>query len=73
MLLTSVVREQLPSTTREYASGLSKLEPGDLSQLGLPTPRVGDAMQRVYRTAVEAMLSGDFHKSCTIADKYVAH
>lgn len=72
MLLTSPVREQLPSAIREYALGLSKLEPGDLSQLRLPTPRVVDAMLRVYRTAVESLLGGDASQACSIADKYVA-
>ena len=72
MLLTSEVREQLPSAIREYALGLAKLEPGDLSQLRLPTPRVVGAMPRIYRSAVESLLAGDASRACSIADKYVA-
>lgn len=72
MLLTSEVRQQLPSAIREYALGLAKLEPGDLSQLRLPTPRVGGVMPRIYRSAVEWLLAGDASRACSIADRYVA-
>ncbi|MCY2988841.1 MAG: hypothetical protein NTY19_13380 [Planctomycetota bacterium] len=72
MLLTDIVREQLPSAVREYALGLAKLEPGDVSQLRLPNPRVVDAMLSVYRTAVESLLGGDARRACSIANKYVA-
>ena len=72
MLLTSEVREQLPSMIRDYALGLAKLEPGDLAQLRLPAPRVVDAVPAVYRSAVEALLDSDVHRACSIADKQVA-
>jgi len=73
MLLTSVVREQLPSAIREYALGLSKLEPGDLSQLRLPAPRIRDAMPRLYQTALEALLAGDAGRACSIANRFIAN
>jgi hypothetical protein len=72
MLLTSEVREQLPSIVREYALGLAKLEPGDLSQLRLPAPRVVDAMPVLYRNAVESLLDGDISRACSIANKQLA-
>ena len=72
MLLTSAVREQLPAAIREYALGLAKLEPGDLSQLRLPTPRIVDAIPHVYQAAVESLLSGDADRACSIADKYAS-
>jgi len=73
MLLTSEVRRQLPSVIREYALGLAKLEPGDLSQLRLPTPRGVGAMPRIYRSAVESLLAGDASRACSIADRHVVH
>ena len=72
MLLTSEVREQLPSMIREYALGLAKLEPGDLAQLRLPAPRVVDAIPTIYRSAVETLLEGDTDRACSIADRHVA-
>jgi hypothetical protein len=72
MLLTSDVREQLPSMIREYALGLAKLEPGDLAQLRLPAPRLVDAMPALYKNAVEALLDGDTGRACSIANRHLA-
>ena len=57
---------------RQYALGLSKLEPGDLTQLRLPMPRVVDTMPTLYWRAVEALLDGDVTRACSIADNQVA-
>jgi hypothetical protein len=71
MLLTSVVRRQVRSATREYALGLSKLEPGDLAGLWLPSPRVVAEMDHIYRDTLESLLSGDAERAGAAADKYV--
>ena len=73
MLLTSVVREQLPIAYREYALGLRKLEPTDIRRLQLPVPRLECRRAQVldYDQAVEALLQGDENEALRIADRFI--
>jgi len=72
MLLTSPVREQLQAIKRDYALGLSKIEPGDMKSLVLPTPTLGAVTERVYREAVTLLLDGEQEASRGLADRFIS-
>lgn len=71
MLLTTSARKQIEEAQRTYALGLKKLEPGDISSLQLPFPRV-PVSRRVYQQAFKAVMDGDWARASEIADRFVA-
>ncbi len=71
MLLTTSARKQIEAAQRKYALGLKKLEPGDLSSLQLPVPKL-TVPRKAYLQAVKAVTDGDWVKASEIADAYIA-
>lgn len=69
VLLSSKVREQLPTLTRRYAAGLGKFEPGDLQSLKIPAYPVPATAISDYRRAVDALLKGTASTATAIADR----
>ncbi len=69
VLLSSKVRDQLPTITRRYAAGLGKFEPGDLQSLKIPAYPVPSTAISDYRRAVDALLGGAVSTATTIADR----
>ena len=72
MLLTRAVREQLLEKTRSYPLGLAKFEPCDLKMLEIPRPRDSFIAESAYSSAISALLCGDFKRSSSIAERFVA-
>ncbi len=71
MLLTSEVRKQLKHIARDYALGLAKFEPGDLSQLMIPKPRISEECSSVYAEAFDALMGGDEDRSTWLANQMI--
>ena len=56
--LTTTVSRQISRTTRVYADGLHKLEPGQILELDVPVPPQLRNLISLYRTACEKLLCG---------------
>ncbi len=69
-LLTTVVQEQVSQVRRVYPDGLRKLEPGDLLDLALPTPRRIEGAYRRHLEAVDSAVAGDRQRSAQLADNW---
>jgi adenine-specific DNA-methyltransferase len=69
-LLTSPARKQLQSKARVYAGGLRKLEPTDLSDIRLPSPKNCVGAACAYRRALASLLNGNEREAMQIADKF---
>lgn len=70
-LLTTRVSKAINRSTRVYADGLRKIEPGQLANVPLPTPPAIRNAVSIYRAAVEALLNGDICKSREVADEAI--
>jgi adenine-specific DNA-methyltransferase len=69
-LLSSDVEDQLGALYRTYADGLTKLEPGDLEKVLLPTCSSNRGSVSAYRLAIDSLLQGDVAKARLIADRW---
>ena len=68
-MLTSSARKQLARSTRRYADGLSKVEPGAMKALRLPDVKLCKDAPKHYPKALAALLSGDHVEARRIADR----
>ncbi len=68
-LLSSEVSKRLRRSRRRYADGLEKIEPGQLSDLEVPSFMHVKNAKSLYRKAIQSFLSGDFAQSRMIADR----
>jgi len=71
-LLTSRVREAMHGIKRRYPDGLSKLEPGDLAKLRIPTPMRLDGALEQYLKAITHLLADQEKQAIRIADDWFA-
>jgi adenine-specific DNA-methyltransferase len=71
-LLTTFVRKQLRHLGRRYADGLVKYEPSALAGLRLPVMKRDGDFRVLYRSAVQALLSGRVKDAMQIADSALA-
>ncbi len=70
-MLTSVVARQVARSTRVYADGLTKLEPGQIARLRIPKPgRVKKAVS-TYKEICSLFLSGRKRDARELADASV--
>ena len=70
-LLTTIVSRQISRTTRVYADGLHKLEPGQILALDVPVPPELRNSISLYRTACEQLLCGKESHARMIADEAI--
>lgn len=70
-LLTSVVAKQVSRSTRVYADGLTKLEPGQIAQLYIPTPQGVSSAVSTYKKICNMYLLGDKRGAIGLADATV--
>lgn len=70
-LLTSASRRTLRATARNYADGLVKFEPGELSNLTLEIGARRIGSEPVLDLATNALLDGDAERASAIADAWL--
>jgi hypothetical protein len=70
-LLSSETRPQVRATLRCYPDGLTKLEPHDISELQLLSPKRIAGSRDAYHRAITLLLSGNAGAATAIADASV--
>lgn len=71
-LLTTFSRAQFESRTRNYAAGMKKLEPSDITGVHLPVTANVDGAYKVYKAAAQMFIDGDSKEASEIADNWFA-
>lgn len=71
-LLTTYSRSQLAARTRNYAAGMRKLEPSDITGISLPLRAEVDGAFDIYQSAVHLFVNGDSKSAVSIADEWFA-
>ncbi|MFY0572498.1 Eco57I restriction-modification methylase domain-containing protein [Archangium lansingense] len=69
-LLTTRVRKAVHGIRRRYPDGLSKIEPGDLAEIRVPTPRKVNGALDAYLEATEHLLAEREDQATRIADAW---
>jgi adenine-specific DNA-methyltransferase len=69
-LLTTRVRQVVDRIRRRYPDGLSKIEPGDLAEVRVPTPRRFKGALEQYLIATKHLYEGEEKQATTIADAW---
>ena len=70
-LMTSHVRSMLAILGRQYADGLIKFEPGDLSEIRVPIVQRTKGITSRYRLIISQWLSGNRVEAQRLADEWV--
>ena len=71
-LLTTYSRSQLVARTRNYAAGMRKLEPSDITGISLPITEDVEGAVEAYKAAVELFVGGDPKAAVAMADEWFA-
>ena len=71
-LLTTYSRSQLATRTRNYAAGMRKLEPSDITGIMLPQRTDVHGAYAVYQSAVKSFIDGDSKAAVGTADQWFA-
>jgi adenine-specific DNA-methyltransferase len=71
-LLTTYSRSQFATRTRNYADGMKKLEPSDITGISLPVREAVHGAYDVYQSAAQLFIGGDAKSAISMADEWFA-
>ena len=69
-LLTTFSRSQLAARTRNYAAGMRKLEPSDITGICLPFRSELEGAFETYQSAIRLFVDGDPNSAISMADEW---